>query len=102
MPDSRFPDEVVLATFNDQPREPDAWCEGCGVRGTVGRATRAGEGGEPVEEHRYCARCWPEWSAFYRARWYEEVRDLTLQTRSRREPPSRQALARVADGIRAG
>src|SRR5687767_3680242 len=60
-------------------REPDAACEGCGARGTVGRATRTAAAGEPVEEHRYCARCWPEWS--------------------NREPPSAEWLSQVADAI---
>jgi hypothetical protein len=61
-------------------RQPDATCEGCGARGTVGRVSRwrapgaTSEGSVVVEEHRYCARCWPEWSAFYRARWDEEDR----------------------------
>jgi hypothetical protein len=56
-------------------RAPDAACEGCGARGTVGRASRwRGAGQVVVEEHRYCGRCWPEWSAFYQARWEEEDR----------------------------
>ena len=71
------------------PREPDVACEGCGVRGTVGRASRwRGDGQVVVEEHRYCARCWPEWSAFYRARWEEEDR-LTSDAWMRWEPRDR-------------
>jgi hypothetical protein len=30
--------------------------------------------GEPIEVHRFCAACWPEQSARYRARWREEDR----------------------------
>jgi hypothetical protein len=59
---------------NQPAREPDALCEGCGVRGTVGRASRHDASGTYVEEHRYCADCWPEWSAFHRARWLERGR----------------------------
>ena len=60
------------------PREPDGLCEGCGARGTVGRASRHDASGTYVEEHRYCADCWPEWSAFYRARWEERGRRESL------------------------
>lgn len=38
------------------PRDPDALCDRCGVRGTVARATREGP---PPEVHRYCGLCWP-------------------------------------------
>ena len=77
--------EVILAVGGHPAREPDATCEGCGTRGTVGRATRhAGEQGVVVEQHRYCARCWPEWSAFYRARWEDESRRASLAWRDRR------------------
>ena len=94
MTESRSP-EVVLAVGGHSAREPDAICEGCGARGTVGRATRhTGEQGEVVEEHRYCARCWPEWSAFYRARWQDESRraslawrDLPREDRDAQPPP---------------
>jgi hypothetical protein len=79
MPESRSSGEIVV-TVGDRPvREPDAQCEGCGARGTVGRATRhLGPAAERVEEHRFCAQCWPEWSAFYRARWEEQSRRLRL------------------------
>jgi hypothetical protein len=89
--------EVVLVVGGHPAREPDATCEGCGARGTVGRATRhSGEQGRVVEQHRYCARCWPEWSAFYRARWEDESRraslawrDLPREDRDTPPPPPR-------------
>jgi hypothetical protein len=56
------------------PREPDAACEACGARGTVGRAVRYGERREPLEVHRFCAACWPEERARYDARWGEQDR----------------------------
>ena len=59
-------------------REPDAPCEGCGVVGTIGRATRTDANGRPTEIHRFCRNCWPEQSARYRARWREEDR-LSLE-----------------------
>jgi len=55
-------------------RDPDATCEGCGTTGTVGRAVRTGADETIVESHRFCAACWPEQSARYRARWEEEDR----------------------------
>lgn len=55
-------------------REPDAECEACGARGTVGRAMRTDGAGHPTEIHRFCLACWPEHSARYRARWEEETR----------------------------
>jgi len=66
---------VVAVTGSDRPLiEPDAVCEGCGARGTVGRAGRGDATNAEIEEHRFCADCWPEWSAFYRARWQEQIR----------------------------
>ena len=59
--------------------EPDADCEGCGARGTAGRASRYNDSGEFVEEHRYCADCWPQWSAYYHALWEEGGRRGTLE-----------------------
>jgi hypothetical protein len=56
------------------PREPNATCESCGVTGTVGRAVRTDDGGQVIELHRFCASCWAEQSARYRARWEEEHR----------------------------
>src|SRR5690349_13144860 len=56
------------------PREPDATCEQCGARGTVGQAVRFGEAGEVLELHRFCAACWPEERARYDARWREADR----------------------------
>jgi hypothetical protein len=70
---------VICMPVDTRPaREPDALCEGCGGRGTVGRASRHDASGAFVEEHRYCADCWPEWSAFYRARWEERGRRESL------------------------
>jgi hypothetical protein len=63
---------------NRPAREPDALCEGCGARGTVGRASRHNDSGVYVEEHRYCADCWPQWSAFYRALWEDRGRRESL------------------------
>jgi hypothetical protein len=54
--------------------EAKAICEGCGRTGTIGRAVRTAPTGEPTEVHRFCAACWPEQSARYRARWLEEDR----------------------------
>jgi hypothetical protein len=71
---------VLVTVVGDNPsRDPSATCEGCGTVGTVGRATRMDAGGAVTEEHRFCARCWPEWSAFYRARWQDEARRATLK-----------------------
>ena len=131
---------TVIIGGDDRPLiDAEAVCEGCGVRGTVGRAVRSGANGNPVEEHRFCAECWPEWSAFYRARWEDRVRRATLawqdqppgasieppapsgmwfesatwhgvidvvkrlmrESRYYRDPPSREALARVASEIQA-
>lgn len=96
--------EVIVAVGGHPAREPDATCEGCGTRGTVGRATRyAGEQGLVVEQHRYCARCWPEWSAFYRARWEDESRRASLAWRDlpredRDTPPPRPTGGVLRDG----
>lgn len=54
--------------------EPEATCEQCGARGTVGRAARTDQDGLPTEIHRFCLVCWPEEMARYRARWQEEDR----------------------------
>jgi len=80
---SRSSGFVVVPVGGRPPREPDATCEGCGALGTVGRATRSDAAGKPTEEHRFCARCWPEGSAFYRARWQEERRRASLAWRDR-------------------
>lgn len=70
-------------------REPDAVCEGCGVVGTIGRATRTHESGTPSETHRFCSKCWVEQSARYRARWDEERRvSRDAHRRSRTSGPS--------------
>jgi hypothetical protein len=70
---------AICAPVDNRPaQEPDAVCEGCGIRGTVGRASRHDASGAFVEEHRYCADCWPERSAFYRARWDEQGRRASL------------------------
>ena len=55
-------------------REANAACDGCGRTGTIGRAVRTAPTGEPTEVHRFCAACWPEQAARYRARWREEDR----------------------------
>ncbi len=65
---------VTLRGTGLPPREPDATCEACGTRGTVGRAVRFGEDGEASEVHRFCAACWPEQRARYDARWREQDR----------------------------
>jgi hypothetical protein len=70
---------VICMPVDPRPaREPDELCEGCGARGTVGRASRHDASGTFVEEHRFCADCWPEWSAFFRTRWDERGRRETL------------------------
>ena len=48
--------------------EPEQACEACGAQGTVGRAARFSQSGEP-EIHRFCERCWLEESARLKARW---------------------------------
>ena len=62
-------------------REPDALCEGCGARGTVGRVSRHDDSSTYTEEHRYCADCWPQWLAFHRTRWEEQGRRESLAWR---------------------
>jgi len=54
--------------------DPDALCDGCGVRGTVSRARRLGEHNEELELHRFCASCWAEEGARLQARWKEQDR----------------------------
>ena len=75
--------------------DPEAVCEGCGARGTVGRASRADAANAQLEEYRFCADCWPEWSAFYRARWQEQTRrrstawlDRPPEARDQAPPPA--------------
>jgi hypothetical protein len=70
--------KACMPVDNRPPQEPDAECEGCRARGTVGRVSRHDDSSVYVEEHRFCADCWPEWSAFYRARWEEQGRRGTL------------------------
>jgi hypothetical protein len=70
---------VVLSTIEDRSpgkrgRDPAAVCEACGRLGTVGFAARTDGSGAVTEMHRFCADCWPEQSARYRARWEEERR----------------------------
>ncbi len=67
-------DFVVMTSTGLPPREPSAQCEACGATGTVGRAVRTDADGRMVEVHRFCATCWAEQSARYRARWEEETR----------------------------
>jgi len=67
-------------------RDAEAMCEACGAVGTIGRAVRTHPGGEPVETHRFCNKCWPEESARYRARWTEEDRLATERFMRQRNP----------------
>lgn len=55
-------------------RDPAAVCEGCGAMGTAGQAARTDATGAVTEMHGFCAACWPEQAARYRARWEEENR----------------------------
>ncbi len=85
-------DTLVITGSDRAARDPDAICEGCGRRGTVGRASRQDASGGSLEEHQYCADCWPEWSAFYRARWQEQRRRATLAWRDRPVDAEQAAL----------
>lgn len=83
---------VIMRGSGLPAREPEASCEACGARGTVGRAIRTAQDGEPLEVHRFCARCWPEESARYEARWREEDRLATeawLRSAGTVSPPTR-------------
>jgi hypothetical protein len=60
---------VHLAADDVPPREPDALCDACGARGTVGRFSFLFAGGAPPAVHRFCAACWPAGAAALRARW---------------------------------
>jgi hypothetical protein len=116
---------ICMPVDTRPPREPDALCEGCGARGTIGRASRHNDSSVYVEEHRYCADCWPQWSAFYRQLWEERgsdaippegwgmvfvsatwhgavdfVNKLTENARHDRNPLSRETLTRFAAEIR--
>ena len=75
-------------------RDPDATCEGCGTIGTVGRAVRTDADNGVTEQHRFCATCWPEQSARYRARWDEENRRRSDDFLRGREP----RVARAGSG----
>lgn len=75
---------VVMRGTGLPLREPDATCESCGARGTVGRAVRTDAHGEPLEIHRFCRACWPEERARFRAQWDEEAR--VSAERFHREP----------------
>ena len=89
---------VVAVTGSDQPLiEPDVICEGCGARGTVGRAGRGNAASAEIEQRRFCADCWPEWSAFYRARWQEQERRASVAWRAR--PHGAPATAPAASGM---
>ena len=86
---------VIMGGTGLPPREPNAMCEACGVLGTIGRAIRTDAAGLATELHRFCASCWAEQSARYRARWDEENRlagDAWLRDpRLAPPPPSRGA-----------
>jgi len=89
---------VTVVLGDDRPLvDPDATCEGCGVRGTVGRAVRSDGKGKGVEEHRFCAECWPEWSALYRARERETVRRRGLEWKD--QPPDETAEPPPSSGM---
>jgi hypothetical protein len=91
--------DTIAITGSDRPLiEPDAACEGCGARGTVGRATRGDVGSAQIEEHRFCADCWPEWSAFYRARWQEQRRRASSEWHDR-PPEARDAAPPPASAV---
>jgi len=72
-----MPNTVVMRGSGLPLREPEAVCEACGAHGTVGRAIRTDATGAAVETHRFCASCWPENAARFRARWDEESRVAT-------------------------
>lgn len=87
---------VIMAGTGSPPREPDATCDACGVTGTIGRALRTDSDGQITEHHRFCARCWPEQSARYRARWDEEDRlasETWRRASHRTAPPPSQGAA---------
>jgi hypothetical protein len=73
---------------DDLGRDADAECEACGAIGTIGRANRSDASGDIFETHRFCAACWPEQSARYRARWEEEDRLRSDRFMRGVEPPS--------------
>jgi hypothetical protein len=90
---------IVAVTGSDRPLiEADVVCEGCGARGTVGRASRGEAPNAQIEEHRFCADCWPEWSAFYRARWQEQARRASTAWRDR-PSEARDAAPPAASGM---
>jgi len=89
---------VLIAGDGRPVVDPNATCEGCGARGTVGRAVRSDATGQPIEEHQFCADCWPEWSAFYRARWQEAVRRASIAWRDR-APENRASTPPLASGM---
>ena len=89
---------AVIVPVGGSAVDPDATCEGCGVRGTVGRAVRSDATGGPLEEHRFCANCWPEWSAFYRGRWQEAVRRASIAWRDR-SPHDQSSTPSPASGM---
>jgi hypothetical protein len=90
---------LVAISGGDRPLiEPDAICEGCGARGTVGRAGRGDAASAQIEEHRFCTDCWPEWSAFYRARWQEQTRRAGMAWHDRPQE-SRDAAPPPASGM---
>lgn len=65
---------VIMGGTGMPLRESTAQCEGCGNTGTIGRAVRTDAEGQVTEVHRFCADCWAEQSARYRARWAEQDR----------------------------
>ena len=86
------------------PRDSDALCDRCGVRGTLARATREGP---PPEVHRYCGPCWPAarveletarpggWAMASRT-WYDAERYLERLTATAALGPSVLSAAALA------
>lgn len=92
-PNESRPERSVVAfrpssSRDDLGRDADAACEACGAIGTIGRANRSNASGDIFETHRFCAACWPEQSARYRARWEEEDRLRSDRFMRGLEPPS--------------
>jgi hypothetical protein len=89
----------IMRMMDGSPNEPNATCERCGGRGTVGRAIRTDAEARPSEVHRFCLSCWPEEMARYRARWEEE--DRTSRDRWLRNPQAVPKPAEVGMGFEA-
>lgn len=79
----------VSASDQPSPRDPNATCDNCGTRGTVGRVTRRGK---TIVVKRFCRACWPS----MRARAEEEQRLISEQwmsaARSRGHSPASRSV----------